>query len=209
MSRFRFAGKLETASGRVVDVRNFDVSDVRWDEICHALSNLARYQGHSLSFFSVLSHSVLSYLIAKRLWPEDLDLQIAVLIHDAAEAYIGDMIRPIRALPGMYVHKKYERAIMAKILEAAKLDPGFLDDERVKIADNLALAYEVISLMPSGGQLDIWKPFFKTYELYHDKFRLTWLDWLKVNWFARRTFLKALEKHYARKLDSGYPTPQT
>lgn len=71
--------------------------------IAHALSNLCRYTGHSRRFYSVAEHCVL----VSRLVPTAYALE--GLLHDASEAYCGDVASPLKALlPG---YKKIEEGV--------------------------------------------------------------------------------------------------
>jgi len=198
MSRYKHRGRFETASGRVIDIRKLTPHDIDWEEIISSLSKICRFQGHCTKFFSVLSHSVLAHIISRKLWPQDKDIHIAALIHDAAEAFIGDIISPIRGLPGMHVHKKYERQLIEVISKAAFLDPAILDDKRVKVADNLALVNEVKRIVASRGELPIWDMDFEKYADYADSVCVTWWDFAKARWLAKPIFRRALCKHLVR-----------
>jgi hypothetical protein len=75
--------------------------DVHIEDIAHALSMLCRYSGMCRNYFSVAEHSVLmSYMV-----PQDYALE--ALLHDGAEAYVGDVIMPLKPLLPDF--KKLER----------------------------------------------------------------------------------------------------
>jgi len=72
------------------DIDNVDGYDYQIDEIAHHLSMLCRFNGALSSYYSVAEHSI---HVATLLPPE---LKMAGLLHDAAEAYIGDIVSPIK-----------------------------------------------------------------------------------------------------------------
>lgn len=95
-------------------------------DIAHALSNLCRYNGHVDRFYSVAEHCL---LLSE--WIEDQSgilgdpttnrLALWALLHDATEAYVGDMIRPLKAHQPDYVAA--ENRVMAAIVVRFNLDP--------------------------------------------------------------------------------------
>lgn len=122
--------------------RQFFPLDPRADEIdrldiAHALSLLCRYGGHVDRFYSVAEHCVLmSYAVA----PENA---LAALLHDATEAYVCDVPRPLkRSLPG---YQEIEDAVWHAIVEHFGIDYNL--PAEVKEADNRILLTERAALM--------------------------------------------------------------
>ena len=93
---------IQTYSGRAFDYRvAFDpdpeaVPDFALEDIVHALGGQNRYNGHGSVFYSVAEHSRLLAEHAKNHGAPP-DLVRAFLLHDATEAYMGDMAAPLKA----------------------------------------------------------------------------------------------------------------
>lgn len=123
---------LETVSGVAFYPLDPLPGEVLIEDIAHALSNICRFGGHADEFMSVAQHSVL----VSTLVPEELAL--TALLHDASEAYIGDVIRPIK--PYLRDYAEMEHRIMTAI--AIRFGMIWPMPKAVKHADNLALAIE-------------------------------------------------------------------
>lgn len=127
-----------THSGIEFDVCRPDPDLIEIEDIAHALSHICRFTGHTKHFYSVAQHS---YLCAT-LVPTEHALE--ALLHDAAEAYIGDVSNPLKAqLPGyQMIEFRLEQAIRQRFGLPAKKTPW------IKEADLQMLAAEKAQLMP-------------------------------------------------------------
>ena len=105
-------------------------------DIAHALSLLCRFNGHTKMFYSVAEHSLrVAHIVP--------NFPLAALLHDAHEAYISDIPRPIKA--DMPIYEKIAERIQ-RIIEN-KYGVGKYDKREVKQADHILLATEARDLM--------------------------------------------------------------
>lgn len=125
--------------------------DINIYDIAHSLSMLTRFNGHCEEFYSVAQHSVLVAELVYKMTGSLVDARWG-LLHDATEAYIGDMTRPLKSVMPQF--KEIENKIMNCIC-----DVFFLPHEQplvVKQADNILLATERRDLLPVSN--NIWSP---------------------------------------------------
>lgn len=117
------------------------------EDIAHALSNLCRYGGHTKRFYSVAEHCVLvSYKVPK-------EYALDALLHDASEAYLIDVPRPIKQF--LFNYKEIEAEIEKEV--ARKFGLEWPWHQSVKDADDRILNDERDQLMmyppiPWGGK---------------------------------------------------------
>ena len=138
---------IQTFTGKKFYPFNPKAKDVCIEDIAHSLSLICRFNGHCREFYSVAQHSVnVSYIIeANKGFVNYLhDPAQFGLLHDAAEAYLGDVVAPIKSKNDVDNEDLVRRVIWTKF----GLVGGFVDiDEMVKDADKMALAMEKVVLM--------------------------------------------------------------
>lgn len=132
------ATTMQTFTGKLIDLTRFTVDDVRLPDIAHALSIINRFTGHSKVPYSVAQHSV---MVSRLVHP---DHALWGLMHDASEAYLGDVARPLKAMLPAY--KELEQHVQQTIAKAFYLRWPIPDE--VKLADNRALMAEKRDLVP-------------------------------------------------------------
>jgi 5'-deoxynucleotidase YfbR-like HD superfamily hydrolase len=165
---------METYLGIRFYPTNPRIEDIWIEDIAHALAHQCRYAGHVTEFYSVAEHSVrISRIVPPcfALWG---------LLHDAAEAYLQDMIRPLKCVhPLGDEYRKYEDRLMRLIAERFGLE--WPAPPVIKDADNILLFTEQRDLRRK--QL-YWK----------DSEKYTRLSETIVTWsprIAKEKFLKA------------------
>ena len=90
-------------SGRRLDLLDPSPLDIEIEDIAHGLARVARWNGQTLGdhIFSVAQHTLLVGEIARRQNGDvDRRLALALMLHDAPEYVIGDMISPFKAIIG-------------------------------------------------------------------------------------------------------------
>lgn len=104
---------MTTYTGKKFYPTNPRVEDVDIEDIAHALSLMCRFGGHCKHFYSVAQHSYEAAKFATKIDPE---IVLEVLMHDAAEAYVGDMIRPLKRCMPLFkeMEEKVHSAIVKK-----------------------------------------------------------------------------------------------
>lgn len=113
--------------------------DPRPEEICvediaHALSNICRFTGHCKEFYSVAQHSICVSVYASSenaMWG---------LLHDASEAYLCDIARPVKRSTLMNGYRECESLLMKTIAE--KFGLSWPIPEEIKKLDNRFLMTE-------------------------------------------------------------------
>lgn len=122
-----------------------DAAQIDIRDIAHALSMLCRANGHFPHFYSVGQHCIAcAEEAAARGYSRRV--QLGCLLHDASEAYLADVTRPVKKQLPKYleIEEPLQDAIWSKWLQPA-LTPE--EEELVFLVDDAMLYYEFLSLM--------------------------------------------------------------
>ncbi len=117
----QYDGCMNTMSGIKFNIFEPQVSMINIEDIIAGLSNKGHFSGQTERFFSIAEHCLLVY----KLMTNDCTVQLphsffaAALLHDASEAYIGDMIKPLK------IHIPQFKAIEDKIMKVIGHAFGF------------------------------------------------------------------------------------
>lgn len=171
-----------TRSGRKFDLAKPTAAMIDPADIAHSLSMQCRFNGHTNRYYSVAQHC---YLVADLVPAQD---QLAALLHDATEAYVGDLVRPLKEGMHLYygsigeacVYAATEDRVWQAICQRFDLAPEL--PPSVKHADLVALATEKRDLMPAHPEpwpcladiephpayIDPWQPSYAAIH-YHNR----------------------------------------
>jgi uncharacterized protein len=138
---------IQTATGRQFWPLNPRQEDVSIEDIAHHLANKCRFTGATAELYSVAQHSVLMAEFA--IENHGRSTALYALLHDAAEAYVPDVARPVK--PYWKEFREIEERLMSAIMKALEIPwpmMGFVE-ETIKHLDLMMLATERRDLMPT------------------------------------------------------------
>jgi uncharacterized protein len=147
-----------TRYGRMVNIVHPNPNDISIEDIADALSKICRFGGHCDPFYSVAQHSV---LVAANM-PRAGALE--GLLHDASEAYLGDVVAPLKHQPELAGYRKLE----ARMMEAISVRFGLGMEHwhpHIKVADARAYVTEVTQRTDRNVQRDPICIEFQPYEV--------------------------------------------
>ncbi len=136
---------IQTISGKRVNLPIPKMEQIDIEDIAYSLSMKCRFNGHTNKYYSVAEHSIrVSELVEPR-------LQLAALLHDANEAYLPDIPRPVKELLPEY--KEIENLTEDAVNRKFGIVLTATDRIAIKKADNIMLATEGRDLM---GDTEGW-----------------------------------------------------
>jgi 5'-deoxynucleotidase YfbR-like HD superfamily hydrolase len=159
---------VQTVSGRWVNPFDPEPSQLDAGDIARALANQCRFGGHSRAFYSVAQHSVIVSEVVERRGGDAEDV-FAALMHDATEAYLGDMPHPLKhrsALGAAFrtAEEHLEQAIRDRfairpdVAEIKRVDRALLATERRAFSAEEWHWPELEGVEPLDLALEAWSP---------------------------------------------------
>lgn len=140
-------------SGKLVDLLHMRQGDLNIWDIAWGLKHLNRFTGQTPVPWSVLSHTGLCYMLliqeqGQAVNPVD---QLAVLLHDATEAYLGDVARPLKHTSMWDDYRQVEDALQTTIFQRFGIANAVTEETfaLIKRYDNQALAIEFDRFFPT------------------------------------------------------------
>jgi hypothetical protein len=142
---------IRTFTGQSIDLLDPDPSAITIEDIAHGLAQTCRFSGQCPRFYSVAEHAIrVSYMVPER---EGL----AALLHDASEAYLSDLVSPVKALGGLSGYRALEARLMDVIYQrfGVVVPFGVVIPETVQRADAEIVELECATFFDGLDLLDL------------------------------------------------------
>lgn len=172
-----------TASGHELSLLDPAPGSITLADISHSLAQLARFTGHARRPYSVAEHSLLVAEIMERHCTSDPHALLAALMHDAHEAYSGDMHSPGKAALGA-AWGAFEGHLQSRVRSAFALHGTFgVWRDLIHLADLQALATERHQLLPTLPAHRPWpaidgiEPLAWVDLMDPARYAMSWEDW--------------------------------
>lgn len=138
-------GYTMTFTGKLINIKDPDPELFCVEDIAHGLAAICRFGGQTKKFYSVAEHSVICAGVAAK------EIKFDLLMHDASEAYIHDIVRPVKVM--LIGYEQLEEIFMTRLAEkfgfVYPLTPAIsaIDDEV------LQKEFDVLMLGESGSDI--------------------------------------------------------
>jgi uncharacterized protein len=135
---------MQTFTGKMISVQRPDPSMIDFVDIVASLIKQCRFNGHCRKFYSVGEHTVRGVDLIRRIYPENINLARSFFLHDFTEAYVGDIIRPVKMWLPQF--KVIEAVFHTAINEAFNFRD--FDERGVYEIDNFMAMWEKRDILP-------------------------------------------------------------
>lgn len=162
-------GFINTFTGTKINLTNPDPSQIRIEDIAKGLAYKGHFGGQTPNYFSIAQHCVLvCELMPTITLQENPELMMVALLHDASEAYIGDMVKPLKIhLPNF---QKVENRLQEVIFESFGLDIEMISE--IKPYDLRAQDYEYLTFYKGENRISKYLNPEEAYNNFMDWYRL-------------------------------------
>lgn len=144
-------GKIQTFTGILVNPFDLEPFDIRVKDIAKGLSNISRFGGHCSSRWSVAQHSMLVASLVEEQYPGG-DWRLTALLHDAAEAYLGDIPTPLKRLVAYAPIRNAEDRAKEVIADVFGFSVKAFEATEIQESDHLACSLEREFFMAPGNE---------------------------------------------------------
>ena len=141
------SGRLGTVSGKFLDYLDPNPDTIDIEDIAQGLSHVCRFSGQLEVHYSVAQHSVVMTGHLRRTMG-DREVLLQALLHDASEAYLCDVIRPLKHGPGFEAYRAAEARLQSVIYQTFGLPS--VEHEVIHEYDNRMLRTEQRDVMPNN-----------------------------------------------------------
>lgn len=140
---------IRTFTGLELDVLHLSYEHIRIEDIAHSLAQLNRFCGHAKKPISVAQHSVHVARIVDKLLPTETGqthnrrrnkICLQALLHDGAEAYLGEVTRWLKRSPAFEPYRELERRVQTEINVAFQCD--IIENRLIGQADRIMIRFE-------------------------------------------------------------------
>ena len=147
-----------TATGKKFLFDSFTAADIRLDDIVLHLSKICRFGGAVSTFYSVLEHSLhCEEIVIYNAGKDKTRMRLLALLHDAHEAYVGDVVSPLKHYMGDWLTDICKRLDAAIYESMGMTGPTEEEKKYIKKVDTQALLMEARVLMPLDGYVAMKK----------------------------------------------------
>ena len=139
---------MRTYTNKWVDPFEMEADDIDHRDIAHGLSNICRFGGQASHFYSVASHSIKVFLRVKDVLKNQAtnDILLAAILHDATEAYLGDIITVLKYRPEFKLYRTAEAKLNNVIESKYNIKLSKEDRAVIKEADQFICKEEKLTV---------------------------------------------------------------
>ncbi len=134
-----YDGKINTVSGLILNLINPQANQICLKDMVTAMAHICRFGGQSNRHWSVAEHTLLVWYLAPK------HLKRAALLHDATEAYLGDVIKPLKVLLAD-IYGPIEDNMARVIFDKYRVDFNQLADIKTYDLSALGLEHEYLQI---------------------------------------------------------------